>query len=233
MKINYLLIATKKYHTFVQDLLEGIKKYFLINHEIEVHLFTDTLDREYVGDERVKITQELIPSYGWPLATLYRYKIFTQKRYDGDYLVYTDVDMAIVDYIDESFLGDIVAVRHPGYDKAGGGSWETNKLSTAFTYPENRISYYCGGVNGGRTEYFYRLMQRMKRDIDEDERNGVIAIYHDESHLNHYLSEMKTFKELSSSFCMVEQENLRIAWGINNLPVKIIALAKDHNAMRS
>lgn len=232
LTIGLMLIATRKYKSFVPALLEGVKKYFLINHNVQVHLFTDELEHEYLGNERVTIIKELIPPYTFPNATLLRYHVFTSKTYDCDYLVYTDVDMAFVDFIDESILGNIVAVRHPGYDVCGGGSWETNPKSTSYTYPENRIAYYAGGVQLGKTEYYYRAMQQMKRDIDEDERNGIIPIWHDESAWNHYLSECKSFKELDSSFCMVEQMELRIRWRIDNKPVKIIALAKDHKSMR-
>lgn len=233
MTIGLLLISTGKYRQFVQPLLEGVKKYFFVNHQIQVNLFTDCSD-EFIGDERVKIKKHPIPSYKFPYATLYRYQIFCTQTYnDCDYLAYLDVDMAIVDYIDDSILGNIVAVRHPGFDKKGGGSWETNEKSMAYTYPENRIAYYAGGFNLGKREYYYRLMQRMKVDIEEDEKNGIMPIWQDESVWNRHLSETKAFKELDSSYCCVEQMHLRKLWGIDGLSPKIIALEKNHEQIRS
>ena len=235
MKINLLCIATRKYKTFVPQFLEGVKKYFFVNHEVELNLFTDELEHEYLGDERVKVNKELIPSYTFPNATLLRYKIFTSKEYTCDYLLYSDIDMKIVDYIDESILGNIIAVKHPGFSKVvSGGSWETNKKSTSYVYPENRIYYWAGGVQGGANEYYYRAMQRMKRDIEEDERNGIIPIWHDESAWNCFLSERcGNFKQLGSEYCCPEPVHLRRLWGIDDIPPKIIALAKDHASIRS
>lgn len=233
MKINLLCIATGKYKMFINPLLEGVRKYFFVNHKVDVHLFIDEIEYECFGDERVKIIKELIPNHRFPFVSLYRYKYFTCKTYECDYLFYSDIDMKIVDFIDESILGNIIAVRHPGFDKVGGGSWETNELSTAYVFPENRIAYYAGGFSGGQCERYYRAMKEMKRNIDEDDRNGVMAIYHDESHFNKYLSELREFKELSSSYCMVEQPHLQKEWGIDGLTKKIIALAKNHSEMRS
>lgn len=228
-QITLLLIATKQYKQFVQPLLEGVKKYFLKNHDVTVELFTDEI-RPYEGDERVKVNQTLIVSYGFPQATLYRYKIFTAKKYECDYYYYSDIDMAFVSEVGEEIFGNIVATRHPGFYN-GGGSWCDDKNSLAYTEPENRYRYYAGGFQGGGEKY-YRAMKQMALHIDEDERNGVMAEWHDEQHFNRYLSECKGYKELSPAYCMVEQQELREKWGVGKIEPKIIALAKDHNEIR-
>ncbi len=236
MKVSICLIATRRYHIFVQPLIDSIKKYFLLRHTIEINLFTDDLSKEYFGDERVTVVKDLIPSYGFPEATLYRFAILTSKEYYCSYIYYIDIDALIVSEIDESILGDIVAVRHPGFDKMGGGSWETNKNSNAYTYEENRNVYYAGGFNGGTNERFYRLMTRMKRDIEDDEKRGVIPVWHDESIFNFYLSEMKPseyFRELDSRYCIPEPMHLRQAWNIDKLEPKILMLDKNHAEIRS
>tara|TARA_R110000868_G_scaffold366197_1_gene629114 strand:+ start:681 stop:1385 length:705 start_codon:yes stop_codon:yes gene_type:complete len=228
-QVTLLLIATKQYKQFVQPLIEGVKKYFLINHDVTVELFTDEI-RPYEGDERVKVSQTLIASYAFPEVTLYRYKIFLSKKHDCDYIYYLDVDMAIVSEVGEEIFGDIVAVRHPGF-YLGGGSWCDDKNSLAYTEPENRYRYYAGGFQGGGEKY-YRAMKQMALHIDEDVRNGVLATWHDESHWNKYLSECKIYKELSPAYCLVEQQELREKWGISEFEPKIIALAKDHKTIR-
>lgn len=233
MEIGLLLIATRRYKQFVQPLLEGVKKYFFVNHNVTVHLFIDELEHEFIGNDRVKIVKELIPAYTFPNATLLRYHCFVQKTYSCDYLFYSDVDMSFVDFVDETILGNIIAVRHPGFDRATGGSWCTDENSTAYTFPEFRKTYYAGGFSGGETKHYYRAMQEMKRNIDEDNRLGIKAEHNDESHFNKFLSEYKEFKELDSSYCMVEQISLRQAWGISDLQPKILALAKDHDKIRN
>lgn len=231
MKITVCLLATRKYKIFAQPLIDSIKKYFLLNHEIEIVLFIDEVGI-YEGDERVNVVQDLIVSYKFPEATLYRFAIMTSRTYDCDYLYYLDVDALVVSEIDENIFGDIVVVRHPGFDRMSGGSWETNKKSNAYTYEENRITYWAGGFSGGVYERYYRLINRMKRDIEDDEKNGIIPIWHDESILNFYLSEMKSFKELNSAYCMPEPMYLRQEWKIDDIEPKILMLDKDHKSIR-
>lgn len=231
-QIALLLIATGKYIQFVPQLIEGVKKHFLLKHNIEINLFTDQIS-EYldIGNNRVSVTQHLIPPYRFPKATLYRYKIFCSKQYDCDYMYYLDVDMSIVGEVGEEIFGDIVAVRHPGFFK-GGGSWETNENSLCYTKPSNRIKYFAGGFQGGRKNQYYRSMQAMEILIDSDEEAGVVPVWHDESVWNYMLPYEQSVTELDPSYCMVEQKELRKKWGIDNFVPKIIALAKDHKNIR-
>lgn len=233
MKIALCLIATRKYKQFVQPLLNDVAKYFLPDHEIEVHLFIDELG-EYHGSDRVKVIQDLIPSYGFPEATLYRYRIMTSKTYNVDYIYYMDVDMSICAEVGDEILQDIMVVYHPGFFASGGGSWGDNKSSTSYTHPKYRRIYVAGGFQGGAYEMYYRLMKRLSKNIDEDERNGgVMAEWHDETHLNAAISEMRYYTALQPSYCMVEQHGLRKRWGIDHIPAIIVALAKNHNEIRS
>lgn len=233
MKVVICLISTRRYHVFVQPLIDSICKYFLLRHQIEVHLFLDRIEPEYTGDERVKIIKELIPSYKFPEATLYRYAIMTSKKYNCDYLYYLDVDYLIVSEIDEDIFGDIVAVLHPGFARMGGGSWCTDENSNAYTFPENRLQYFCGGTNGGEHKHFFKLMQRLARDIADDEKRGIKAEHNDEAHLNKALSELNKFKILDSSYCMPEPMVLREAWKLTDLIPRILALDKNHCEIRN
>lgn len=235
-KVVVCLISTRKYHVFVQPLIDSIKKHFLLRHQIEIVLFTDTIDVDYQGDGRVKITKDLISSYGFPEATLYRYAIMTSREYECDYIYYLDVDYLIVNEIDEEIFGDgLVAVLHPGFFSGvnGYGSWCDDKESNAYTFPENRKRYYCGGTQGGSSEHYYRAMQKMAREIADDEKRGVKAEWNDEQHWNRLLSELKSFKVLDSGYCMVEQEHLRHQWKIDHIKPKILALDKNHKEIRS
>lgn len=231
MKVTICLIATKKYKQFVEPLVRSIDNYFLLRHEVEVVLFTDEIS-PFEGIGRIKVTQDLIVSYGFPEATLYRYAIITSREYNCDYLYYLDVDYLIVSEVDESIFGNIVAVYHPGFYN-GGGSWCTDVRSNAYTYPGNRKKYYAGGTQGGRYEYYYPTMQRLKREIENDEKRGVKAEWNDEAHWNKYLSELNEFTALDPSYCMVQQEHLQREWGVDHLPKIILALEKNHEEIRS
>lgn len=234
MTIGICLIVTRKYSVFLQPLVDSIKKYFLLNHTIEIHVFIDDLAIPCEGDERVKVYRELIASYKFPEVTLFRYAIMCSKKYTCDYLYYLDVDYLCVSEITEEILHDgLVAVLHPGFSMVGGGSWCTDKASNAYTFPEYRKQYFCGGTQGGSTEHYYRAMEQMKIMIEDDERRKVRAEHNDEQHWNKLLSEHKSFKILDSSYCMVQQPHLQKLWRIDRLTPKILALEKQHEEIRS
>jgi len=230
MKISVCIIATNRYKELVPELIDGIKDFFLLKHDIIVHIFTDKLITQSLASGRISIEQHIIPSYAYPYATLFRYKILMdvpQQKY-GDYIFYIDADSRIVSEIGDEILAPVVAVRHPGYFN-GGGTWGDNKLSLSYTYPEKRKKYYCGGFSGGSNDHYYAISRLLKERIGADEKNGVMAVWHDETHFNQYLSETGGFLELDCSYMMPEPEHKRIAWGINNFEPKILALEKPKN----
>ncbi len=235
MKIALLLIATNKYKSFVQPLIDSVKQYFLLNHQIEVHIFTDEV-KHYTGDPRVTIVRHDIESYKFPYATLYRYKIFTAVEFKCDYIYYLDVDMSINGVVGDEILGDLVAVRHPGYYNGGWGSKNVDPRSMAFMPKENWKKYFAGGFQGGKSDVYYSAMQMMSNFIDTDEQNGVMAEWHDESHWNAFLNSIEDhvgITELSPSYCMPESFIKRAKWGISHLKPLILALEKDFNTIRT
>lgn len=235
-QIGILLIATRKYKQFVNQLIKSLDENFLPEHKLSVHLFTDSIEYPYViGYERTGIVIHPIPDYGFPEATLRRYEIFTSIEYNLDYLYYLDVDMKISLPVGNEILGEVVAVQHPGYYYLGGGSWSNNKASTAYVVPEKRLTYYAGGFQGGKKDFYYHAMMAMRDNIQRDKDNDVLAEWHDESHWNKFLSKYRGggLIELSPSYCMVEQIELRRQWKIDNLPARIIALEKNHEEIRS
>lgn len=229
MHININIIATRRYHIFVQPLIDSICKYFLLRHKITINLFSDDLEKQYDGDDRVSVDTWLIDSYGWPEATLLRYRIMSGIHYDCDYIFYLDADYIISSEVDEEILGPIVAVLHPGFSIVGGGSWCTDERSMAFTKPENRENYFCGGTSGGSKDHYVAIMNLLADRIDDDTSRGIKAEHNDEQHWNWYLSQTGGVKILDCSYCMVEQEHLRKLWKIDHLTPKILALSKNHS----
>lgn len=241
-KKGILLIATNKYKQFVQPIIDGIEKYFFVNHPVEVHLFTDDTGGYFTTccDSRVEVITHSIPSYKFPFATLYRYKIFNDHKEsfkNCSHIFYSDVDMAFVDFVGDEILPDgkedegLVATLHPGFYK-GGGSWGNDQFSTSYTHPLSRKKYYAGGFQGGEKKAYLQACKLLSENIAEDESKGIIAIHNDETHWNCYLS-VRRPKELTPEYCQVEELDKRRRWGTNGFVPRIIALAKDHNALRS
>jgi histo-blood group ABO system transferase len=223
-KIGILLIATNKYKTFVSPLIESARKFLLNNHKVTYYLFTDSDEFNDLGDDVVINKIEHQP---WPMITLHRYKTFYNHREilsQEDYLFYCDVDMRIVDIVGDEILGDLVGTIHPGF-VGRRGTPEDRYESTAYISPEEQITYFAGGFNGGSSEKFLEMSDTINTNIDIDYTKGIVAIWHDESHLNKYFSRNKPTVILNPSYCYPESWHL-------NYEKKLLALDKNHDEIR-
>jgi len=248
MKIGIFTIATGKYTRFIKSLYESIKVNFLEDHEKTFIIFTDQVEEVQNICKSLSVNHLIfkIERKGFPGDTLLRYHHFYSARETlkslgkncPEVLYYLDADMLITGKVGDEILPtrykSLVATAHPGFYMRPGnnpmGTPESRKESTAFIPPERfRPCYWAGGFNGGLFESFMSLSSAIIGRIDIDTNNGLTAIWHDESHLNAYLSEhwvIGQIKSLTPSYCYPE------SW---NLPFdkKIIALDKNHAEVRS
>jgi histo-blood group ABO system transferase len=236
MKIGILNIGTGNYRHYFPSLYYTIKKYFLPDHEKHFFFFCD-FPEKYPDD----VSFLHIERKGFPGDTLLRYHYFSMaEKYivesGVDVLYYLDVDMLINDFIGDEVLPTksqpLIATAHPGFynnytPTAPLGTPETRVSSTAYVDGrEPRPCYWAGGFNGGTTEEFLKMSRKIRENIDTDLQKDIIAIWHDESHLNRYLiSNQQLTKTLLPSYCYPESWNLPY-------PKKILALDKDHEAIR-
>ena len=235
MKIGILLVCTGRYIQFFEKLYRSLQKFYLLDHQKKIYLFTDS-DEEFPSD--VCVTK--IERKGFPGDTLYRYhyflKIKEQLQEETDVLFYMDIDSLVVFPIDEAVIPSkekpLVGVLHPGFYNINNGTPETNSRSTAFIDPnEKRYGYVCGGHQGGLTKQYLEACEAIKKNIDIDDSRNVMAIWNDESHWNrHYVSNQAMFMILAPSYMFPEgwyqRSNLR------ELTPKILALNKDHHKIR-
>jgi len=225
MNIALLIIATGNYHIFVNQFLESVERFFFKGFHVKIYLFTDKFD--IYKTERINIDYINVPTLQFPYPTLYRYKWFSGINIKEDYIFYCDIDMKFVVHINSEILSELIVVKHPGF-YMGGGSFETNPRSRAYT-PNGEI-YVAGGFNGGRNKKYISMIKELAKSIDEDERNSIMAIWHDESHLNRYINEK--FQEgqelniLNPGYCYPENWNLPFK-------KKLLALQKNHNKIRA
>lgn len=241
IKFCVLLIATRKYKQFLQAIITQLDNFLLPDREISIMVFSDEQIIFPPTSARTKLIWTKIGSYGWPYATLYRYKIFSSisEYLKGKFthLLYLDVDMKIVDIIgDEIIVDGLLAVQHPGmYDGNKWGSPNNSEKSTSWFPAELRKKYYCGGVQGGSSKEYLTVCKEMAKRIDEDEKNKVMAEWHDETHWNKVTNYDKPnmVTSLPPSYCMPEPIKHRMDWGLSSFEPKIIALDKDHKAIRS
>ncbi len=104
----------------------------------------------------------------------------------------------------------------------GIGAWESNQKSTSYVKRSDRRAYYCGGFWMGKKESIVNFAESMFLSVSKDFDNNVMAIWHDESHLNKWAT-TNSFRALTPSYCFAE--------GFRNLdrvPQKITAVTKTH-----
>tara|TARA_Y100001937_G_scaffold45472_1_gene63877 strand:+ start:3977 stop:4693 length:717 start_codon:yes stop_codon:yes gene_type:complete len=224
MKICIITIATNDYIQFLDKLLTDVENNFLDGHEFHCLLFTDH-ELEEVSDN-VKVSY--IQHKQWPEPALKKYNYINSEAEflkDFDYTYLFDADVGIVDTVGEEVLEDLVGVLHPYkiLEPKEIYPYEKRKESTAYVPDENHDKYYAAAFVGGRASTFLKMAKTISERVEEDERNGIIAKWHDESHLNKYFNENPPV-QLSPSYMFPEE-----LIGNNQYPYspKIVALKKE------
>ena len=112
---------------------------------------------------------------------------------------------------EEEFLpakDQLLVTLHPGFfnKRSAWLPYDRNPRSSAYVsfYSPKAKSYFCGGLNGGGTVRYLKLIRDLDRQICEDDRKDVVALWHDESHLNRYMLTQKNYKVLSPSYAYPE-----------------------------
>ena len=234
MKIGMLIIATGNYRHYFPHLYYSVKKRFLPGHEKRFFFFTDFPEKFPDDVSLISIDRK-----GFPGDTLYRYHYFdaiSQHLQDMDILYYIDVDAFINLEVGDEILPKhnkpLVGVAHPGFynnytPDAPLGTPETRQESTAYIGPtESRPCYWMGGFNGGTSEEFLKMAATIKANIVADEEKGIVAVWHDESHLNRYFTTHHTKIQT-----MVPAYGYPESWDIP-FAKKILMLDKDHAEIR-
>ncbi len=217
-KVGLLVVATGKYINFVPPLLDSADKYFCPNHDVTYFIFTDG---KLVRTDKVKTFHH--SRMGWPYDTMMRCKAYLEHADEiakMDFVFACDADMRFVDVVGDEILSDRVATQHPGF-VGKRGTYETNCVSRACVSLHEGSYYFAGGFHGGSSQEFIKLISTMVENITADLEKGIIAVWHDESHLNRYFIDNPPTCILTPSYCYPE------SW---RLPYhkRLLALDKNH-----
>lgn len=198
MKIAILYICTGRYDQFWPVFYQSSEQFFL--PEISKRYFVFTDNYSIAANEKVHLIKKTCK--GFPLDSLFRFEMFLEIEKEllaYDYIFFFNSNMQFVAPVGNEILpqkneGGIVAVLHPGYFNKSffWYPFERNRSSTAFIHNglEN-YRYYMGGINGGISHDYLELAKTCSKNIRTDYEKGIIAVFHDESHINKYLSNRK------------------------------------------
>jgi len=218
-KVAILYICTGDYIKFWKGFFTTYEERFLPESEKHYFVFTDAKHLE-IGENNPHvhiISQEPLE---WPGATLYRFKMFLRIEKElasFNYLFFMNSNLICIETIHEDeFLPkeeNLLVVLHPGYfnkKRHYNLPYERRKKSTAYIsfFSKTATRYFAGGINGGKTEAFLALIRELNDCIDQDDKNHIVAIWHDESHLNRYVSQHTNYRMLTPAYAYPENWNL-------------------------
>lgn len=214
-RVAILYICTGKYDVFWKNFYESAERFLLPGYQKEYYVFTDA-ETIYDGD-RSAVHRIYQAPLEWPFPTLYRFKFFKSienelKAFDYIYFFNSNIKIERVIEANEFLPAEdeeLVVTQHPYY-------W--NKKNDKFTYDRNPASkafvpigegsiYAAGGLNGGRSKDYLEFIDTCYANTEEDMANDVIALWHDESHLNRYIIGKKV-KVLHSGFLYPAETNI-------------------------
>lgn len=195
MNVSILYIAIGKYEVLWDEFYQSAKKHLFKSHQVHFYLFTDSARLLSLSYSDVKVISK--PNYGWPGNTLYRFHFFKDIESDiksDDYTFFFNANALFVRDIDNEILPDdyedLVVATHFKANKQHPLKWpyDRNKKSTAFVEfgSEGRV-YAQACFIGAKTEEFIKCTNQLSNNIEIDDKNGVCALWHDESHFNNYI----------------------------------------------
>jgi len=182
---------------------------FIPSMRKDYYVFTDS--ENIYGKENNNV--HIVPqeNLGWPGNTLKRFHMFLSQENElvkYKYIFFMNANIICNEEIGEEFLPKdegLLFVKHHGYYYIPNTifPYERNSNSTAYIPMGEGKYYVCGGINGGKAENYLHMCEVLKNQIDEDEKNGITAKWHDESHINRYVLNLEEnqYKLLDPGYC--------------------------------
>jgi Glycosyltransferase family 6 len=189
--VGVVYICTGRYRMFWENFISSAERFFLPSYLKRYFVFTDSLD---LRDPRCRVISQ--KKLGWPYDTLMRFEMISRSKGllgEMDFLFFVNANMLFESEVNREILpgaseNHLVGVQHPGYYKQTCATfpYERDPNSAAHIAAGEGETYYQGCLFGGRSEEFLNLCEVLQRRVQHDLNNGLIATWHDESHLNRF-----------------------------------------------
>jgi hypothetical protein len=231
-KIAFIFIGTSKYKRFFEGYYIGLNTNFVPGSEKTFFVFTD--EPSDVTFDRPNVVTTTIEHQGWPWITLNRFKFIQLVRdrlLEFDHVFFVDADLWAVNPIEEAEVitdKPLIGVQHPGFVGVI-GTFETDPRSKAniFDGKYDLTKYRQGCFWGGRSQEFVEMVDVLASWVESDLKNGIVAVWHDESHTNKYfLLHPDKVNTLHPGFAQPQMDYEHIR---QNFPTKFVHLYKEMN----
>ena len=184
-----VVTATNNYAEYAANLIDSLLQ--TQDQHLTIHLFTDhlLLNRNSTYET---VTTHTIYHEPWPMITLRKFELLSSisDEITSTHIIHIDADALVKsDFSEICESTEITFVSHPGFWRpgevmSGSGTWEDDESSLAFVPLPDRKTYVCGGVWFGPNSKIIQMCTLLKSRVEIDLKNRVIALWHDESHLN-------------------------------------------------
>ena len=213
MKIAYIFTATGKYSRFIDGVVISGTQNFFPKESVDFIVFTD--DTSYIEkypNLRVVYQEKL----GWPYDTLMRFHLMDNIKdtLDYDYIFFGNANMSFYSEVSYEMLPEkdsngLVGSAHPMQNQQPKEyfSYERSEESLAYVPVGDGECYYQGCFFGGEHDAFLKMVADLKKNTQTDLDNNVIAVWHDESHMNRYFIDNKP-KTLHSGYAYPESVHI-------------------------
>lgn len=200
MRIAILYICTGKYEIFWDRFYDTSQKHFYAGHLKHYFVFTDSERIIRQRDSNISVYYQA--KSGWPYDTLLRYNWFCTiqdllREYDVCYYVNANSEF-LRDVTEEeipfpSTEYPLVLSIHPKYyDDDLGVTFnpERNPDSLAYVPEGTKCRSHCGAFWGAKSDAFIEMSCILRDRTADDLSRGIIAVWHDQSHLIKYATEV-------------------------------------------
>ena len=211
MDIAILYISTGRYNQFFPGFYESCERYFLTAAHKQYFVWTDD---DNIADGLANVSIIHKECEGFPADSLFRFEMFLQvedelKQYD--YIYFIQANAQFLQLVGEEILPDDSGLSMGIW----GGKmlkkpvcfypYERNKKSFAYVAPYGKnYIYYMGGINGGRSKEYLGMARTLAANIRDDYNRGIVAVVHDQSHINAYLR-THACKIIPPEYCWPEE----------------------------
>ena len=195
-KIAVLYICIGKYSVLWPEFYESSQRYLFTTSDVHYFVYTDSVDLIESLTHSPNVTCIKEKNYGWPGNTLFRFRMFLgikERLQKFDYIYFFNANALFVTKVDEDILPndkELVVAEHFAMRNVDPilFEYDRNKKSRAYVpYGKEGEHYVQAAMIGGDTDTFLSMCNECSLNIEEDFRGGVVARWHDESHLNRYI----------------------------------------------
>lgn len=195
-----VLLCSGNYEIILEGFLKSFHRYWQATPAFRIYVWMDRT--------RMPTHDELyfpIPTLGWPNATMLRPHYFLEKEAllaHHRYIYSIDVDLYAEGNITDAILGSLVGAMHGFLGPLSREKWtfETNPASKAYLDYRVAETYFQGNLYGGEPYRVIPMWKEISRNIEADAKIGIVAKWHEESHLNRYLSDHRPVKILPHTY---------------------------------